>query len=50
MNLNVVYSSDDNYAQHVGVSLLSLLQNNQHFNNINIFLIENNLSSYNKKN
>lgn len=49
MNLNVVYSSDDNYAQHVGVSLLSLLQNNQHFNNINIFLIENNLSSYNKK-
>ncbi|AXY10758.1 MULTISPECIES: glycosyltransferase family 8 protein [Bacillus] len=50
MDLNVVYSSDDNYAQHVGVSLLSLLQNNQHFNKLNIFLIENNLSSYNKKN
>ncbi|GAB6455706.1 glycosyltransferase family 8 protein [Bacillus luti] len=50
MSLSVVYSSDDTYAQHVGVSLISLLQNNNHFNTINIYLIENNLSSYSKKN
>ncbi|MDR4983681.1 glycosyltransferase family 8 protein [Bacillus cereus] len=48
MNLNVVYSADDNYAQHVGVSMLSLFQNNEHFTTINIYLIENSLSSHNK--
>ena len=43
MNLSFVYSSDDNYTQHVGVSMISLLQNNTHFNTINIYLIENKL-------
>ena len=48
MNLNVVYSSDNNYAQHVGVSMISLFENNKDFNNINIYLIENNISLQNK--
>ncbi|UAL50264.1 glycosyltransferase family 8 protein [Metabacillus dongyingensis] len=49
MNLNVVYSSDNNYAQHVGVSMLSLFENNRDFNNINIYLIDNNILLDNKK-
>ncbi|MED4209304.1 glycosyltransferase family 8 protein [Priestia megaterium] len=50
MNLDVVYSSDDNYAQHVGVSMLSLFENNKDFYSINIYLIENNISIDNKNN
>ena len=50
MNLDVVYSSDDNYAQHVGVSMLSLFENNKSFGSINIYLIENRISMANKNN
>ncbi|MNI12993.1 General stress protein A [compost metagenome] len=50
MNLRVVYSSDNNYAQHVGVSMLSLFQNNKEFNHIDVYLIENNISIENKNN
>jgi lipopolysaccharide biosynthesis glycosyltransferase len=50
MTLRVVYSSDNNYAQHVGVSMTSLFQNNKEFNDINIYLIENNISIENKNN
>ncbi len=49
MNLSVVYSSDDQYAQHVGVSMLSLFHNNQDFNHIDIYLMERNISTENKK-
>ena len=31
MSLNIAYSSDDNYAQHLGVSMLSLFENNKKF-------------------
>lgn len=48
MDLNVVYSSDNNYAQHVGVSMLSLFENNREFKNINVYLIENDISAENK--
>lgn len=48
MELNVVYSSDNNYAQHVGVSMVSLFENNTIFNNITVYLIENNISQDNK--
>lgn len=48
MDLSVVYSSDNNYAQHVGVSMLSLFENNSKFNNITVYLIENNVSQDNK--
>ena len=50
MNLNVVYSSDDNYVQHVGVSMISLFENNKEFNHINIYLIEKNIAFENKVN
>lgn len=50
MNLNIVYSSDNNYAQHVGVSLISLFENNKQFNKINVYIIENKINILNKKN
>lgn len=48
MNLIIVYSSDDNYAQHTGVSILSVLDNNRHFKNIDIYVIDNDISNENK--
>lgn len=49
MDLVVVYSTDDNYAQHMGVSIISLLENNKHFNNIKIYVIANNITNYSKE-
>ena len=49
MNLVVVYSSDDNYAQHTGVSIVSLLDNNKHFDDIHIYIIDNEISKVNKE-
>jgi len=48
MDLQVAYSSDDNYAQHVGVSMLSLFENNKEFDDIVIYILENNISVDNK--
>lgn len=48
MTLHVVYSSDNNYAQHVGVSMVSLFENNKKFEHIDVYLIENNVSQDNK--
>lgn len=49
MKLVVVYSSDDNYAQHTGVSIISLLENNKHFKEICIYVIDNEISKINKE-
>lgn len=49
MALNIVYSTDNNYAQHTGVSICSLLENNKQFDTINIYIIENNISNENKE-
>lgn len=47
--LNVLYSSDDNYAQHMGVSIYSLLESNRDFKAIQIFVIDNEISAENQK-
>lgn len=47
-SLNIVYSSDNKYAQHVGVSMLSLFENNKEFQDITVYLIDNNISPMNK--
>lgn len=48
--INVIYSSDDNYAQHMGISIYSLLENNKDdFEEVNIYIIENNISIQNKE-
>lgn len=47
MELNVVYSSDNNYAQHAGVSILSLFENNKHFNKIDVYIIQDKIDKEN---
>ncbi len=46
--MNVVYSFDDNYVQHAGLSIMSLLEHNQEVEYLNLYVIENNLSADNK--
>lgn len=50
MNLSVVYSSDNHYAQHVGVSMISLFETNKEFNQIHVSIIDNHISINNRKN
>lgn len=47
-NLNIIYSSDDNYYIYMGVSILSVLENNRNFNSINIYIVDNNINDVNK--
>lgn len=47
--LNVVYSFDDGYAQHAGVSILSLLENNRDIDEINVYIIDNSIEKINKE-
>ena len=47
--LNVLFSADDNYAQHLGAAIYSLLENNKSFQRIQIFVVDNNIKSENKK-
>lgn len=46
--LNIMYSSDDNYTSIVGVSLISLLENNMDFDKITIHFIDCGLSEKSK--
>ena len=46
--MNVLYSSDDNYAQHMRVSNYSLLRHNAEFENIRLYVIDNDISPANK--
>lgn len=38
-SVNIAYSCDENYIQHTGISILSLLENNKELDNINIYFI-----------
>ncbi|MGG3888369.1 glycosyltransferase family 8 protein [Metabacillus fastidiosus] len=44
----IVTATNDNYAKHLGVMLHSLLENLKNKNNINIFIIDGNISNENK--
>ena len=46
--LNIVYSFDDGYCQHGGVSLMSLLDNNKDVSVINIYVIDGGISAENR--
>ena len=48
--MNVVYSSSDSFAPIAGVAITSLLVNNKDADELNIFLIDNNISEENKRN
>ncbi|MBR6533532.1 MAG: glycosyltransferase family 8 protein [Clostridia bacterium] len=47
--MNIVYSSDENYIQHLAVSIYSLLKNNEHVPNINIFILSNEIAEISKE-
>ncbi|MGN0468826.1 MAG: glycosyltransferase family 8 protein [Acutalibacteraceae bacterium] len=46
--LRVVFSSDDNYARHMGAAIYSLLEHNGSFEKIRLYIIENEISAENK--
>lgn len=46
--MNVVYSSSDSYSMVAGISMYSLLENNQDVEELNIFLIDNGITDANK--
>ncbi len=47
--LNVLYQSNDDYAEVTGISMISLFKNNQHFKEINIFYLDDGISAQNKE-
>ncbi len=49
MNLQVVYASDDNYAPYMGISMYSLLvNNNAHFDRIHVHVLDNGIGKKNR--
>ena len=48
MKVNIAYSFDDNYAQHAGCSLISLLENNKDIEEIDIYIIDAKIGKENK--
>lgn len=47
--MNVVYSCSDLYSQLAGISLTSLLENNRNLSEINIYILDNQISLKNQK-
>lgn len=45
--MNVLYASDDNYAGILGISILSLLENNQSMKEIRVYIINDDISEEN---
>ncbi len=45
--MNVMYAADDNYAEIMGVSILSLLENNRHLGDIHFYIVEDKISQDN---
>ena len=47
--LNVVFSSDDNYAPHLGAAIYSLICCNAGFEHITVYIIDNEIREENKR-
>lgn len=47
--MNIVYSSSDSYCEIAGISILSLLEHNRNVKELNLYLIDNNISKINKQ-
>lgn len=48
MDLHVVYATDDNYAPYMGISMYSLLvNNNKHFDRIHVYVLDNGIGKKN---
>ena len=48
MEMNIIYSSDDKFVRHIYVSMLSLLETQSPAVEMNIYLVDNNISEENK--
>ena len=48
MDLHIAFSSDNNYVAHLGVAIISLLENNRNFDMVNIHVLDNGISDENK--
>ena len=46
--INIIFSSDDNYAQHLGVVLCSIFENKKENYKVNIYIIDGGISDINK--
>lgn len=49
MDINIVFASDDNYAQHTAVAMASILLNTKKASDIKFFLIDDNISENSKR-
>ena len=47
MVMNILYCSDNNYAPYLGVSMVSLLENNKSVQEINFYIVSDNISADN---
>lgn len=47
--MDILYSSSDSYAFLTGISIFSLLENNKHLTEINIYIMDNKISELNKE-
>ncbi len=47
--MNIVYASDDNFADIMGISALSLLANNKDFDEIRLYVLDGGISQINKE-
>ncbi len=48
--INICFSSDNNYAQHMSVAITSILKNTKEENQYNFFVLDGGISDKNKKN
>ena len=46
--MNIIYASNDNYAQYLGISMLSLMENNRDMEEIVIYVLDQGISPENK--
>lgn len=46
--MNVIYASNNNYAQYLGISMLSLMENNQELERITIYILDQNIYEENR--
>ena len=47
--MDIVYSSSDSYCEIAGISILSLLEHNRSVKELNLYLIDNQISAENKQ-
>lgn len=47
--MHIIYSFDDNYARHAGISLMSLFDTHRHIENLDVILVTNHVSPDNRE-